>query len=313
MDDAIAFLEKRHGSEVFVKDDVEKKIDRVKTGLYEFDKMIGGGIPVGRIIEFFGPEGGGKTTLAKEVIKAVQTRGKKKLCLYEDFEQAIDLEYAEKLGVNLDKEYWMFTQPTSLEEGADVLGVMAYTGKVGLAVVDSVAAMTPKAELEGEMGKDTMGGQARGLGKLFRKLTGAIKKNDMTTIFINQVRDKIGVMWGNPETTPGGRALKFYASLRVRVSSRKSKDVEGAVEVDLKVIKNKTSMHQGGKATYLLIPGKGFMKSYECLKIAVEEGIIKEKGRSYILGGKKVSKEKMLKLLEKESLRKLIYSKMENE
>ena len=208
-DDAIKFLEKRHGKEVFVNEDAERKIERVKTGLYKFDKMIGGGIPVGRIVELFGPEGGGKTTLAKEVIKAFQSKFRKPLCLFEDFEHAIDLEYAEKLGVDLSKEKWMFSQPTSLEEGADVLGVMAYTGKVGVAVIDSVAAMVPLAELSGEMSKDTMGGQARGMGKLFRKITGAAKKNDMTTIFINQVKDKIGVMWGIQKQHQVAELLNF--------------------------------------------------------------------------------------------------------
>ena|SRR3990167_856212 len=304
--DAISFLEKKYGKDVLISEDADKDIKRVETGLYHFDKSIGGGIPLGRIIELFGSEESGKTTLSSMIASIFQKAFPDKIVLYLDFEHTLDLEYIEKLGVSLSKEKWRLAQPVSLEEGIDILGVLAYTGRVSLVIVDSVAAMTPLEELEGSMSNNTMGAQARGLGKTFRKLTGILKKTDTTSIFINQIRDRIGG-YGSPFVTPGGKALKFYSSVRMRVASRRSGWFgEIGKRSTFNIVKNKTSMQQNQKSEYELVPGEGFLKTFELFEIGREMGFIKEDGRGYKMMSKKCSLDELLERLKNKKIRDFI-------
>lgn len=300
--DAVDFLEKRYGKDVLVSKKSNVNIERLKTGFYKFDKSIGGGLPKGRIIEIYGNEGCGKTSLLLQIASVVQRQKKQNLVLYLDFENSLDTFYAEDLGVSLDDSVWNLSQPESLEIGIDILGVLAYTGEVGMVIVDSVAAMTPMSELEGSMEKDTIGAQARGLGKAFRKLVRVIKQSGTICVFINQMRDKIGG-FGTPYTTPGGKAIKFYSSLRIRVNSRKSGWFDGGINSSFKVVKNKTSINQGEKTDYELDPGKGFLREFEIFQMAEEVGLVKSTKRSYIFAKKKMNLEKLLEVLKKEKVR----------
>lgn len=313
MDEAVAFLEHKRGRDVFMTRERMRSIERVPTGFYEFDKVVGGGVPVGRIIELYGLEGSGKTTFALELVKVFQARPEKNLVLYLDYEHAMDFDYAEQIGVRMDDAVWRFVQPFSLEQGIDVLGVLAYTGKVGLVVVDSVAGMTPEEELAGEMSKHTMGAQARGIGKAMRKLTGVLSKTGTTCVFINQVRDKIGVLFGSPETTPGGKALKFYSAVRIRMSSKKSDVYEDGILSKFSILKNKTSVDQRGRCEYHLVPGKGYMVGLEAFEIGLDLGVITKDGKKVFKIGKGngMEKEDMIEMLNRRpDIRGIIYRKL---
>lgn len=296
--DAESYLTKKYGNEVLISEDVDIKIPRVKTGLYHFDKSIGGGIPLGRIIELYGPEESGKTTLAAMIAQRFQLKKNKSKVLYLDYENTLDLEYMKLLGLSLTKDKWLLSQPPTLEEGVDVLGVLAYTGDLGIAIVDSVAAMTPADELENSMSNNSMGLQARGMGKTFRKLIGVLKKTDTPVIFINQIREKIGVMFGSPEVTPGGKALKFYASIRMRISSKKSDwfPDDGKLTT-INIVKNKTSLQQHQKSQYQIRPGLGFMSNFELFEMLLEKKMLREQGRKYAMGKKVMSSDEWLQFL----------------
>ena len=305
---ALDFLKKKFGKDVLLSKDTELKIARQPTGLYSFDEALGGGIPLGRIMELFGMEGSGKTTLALQIAKQFQSRKERNLVLYIDFENALDLTYAEMLGVSLDEKLWSLAQPASLEEGVDILGILAYTGTLGIVLVDSVAAMTPEAELEGSMSDNSIGLQARKMGQALRKLVKILNVTQTPCIFINQVREKIGG-FGNPFVTPGGNALKFYSSIRIGLTAKKSPwfTEEGGKLTTMRIYKNKTTLSQGLKVQYELIPGKGLSAPFEVFQKALDCKIIIEKGRKYILNDKSLTSNEILVALEKDSFREKLW------
>lgn len=237
-------------------------VDVVSTGNSQIDEITGiGGFPRGRVIEVYGPESGGKTTLTLQVIAEAQKLGGQ--AAFIDAEHALNLEYARDLGVDVDN--LLVSQPDSGEDALETVEILTRSGQLAVIVVDSVAALVPRAELEGDMGDAQMGLQARLMSQAMRKLTKAVSDTNTVLIFINQVRDKIGVMFGNPETTTGGRALKFYASLRVdvrRISQKKKGDVVIGQNVKVKVIKNKVSAPYR-EVELLLVYGKGFVNTEE--------------------------------------------------
>ena len=236
--------------------------DVISTGNGQIDEITGiGGFPRGRVIEVYGPESGGKTTLTLQVIAEAQKAGGQ--AAFIDAEHALDPVYARKLGVDVDN--LLISQPDCGEDALEIVEIMIKSGQLAVIVVDSVAALVPRAELEGEMGDPQMGLQARLMSQAMRKLTKAVSDTNTVLIFINQVREKIGVMFGNPETTTGGRALKFYASLRVdvrRISQKKKGDVVIGQNVKVKVIKNKVSAPYR-EVELLLVYGKGFVNTEE--------------------------------------------------
>jgi recombination protein RecA len=261
-------------------------IEVVSTGSIGLDDALGvGGLPRGRIVEIFGPESSGKTTIATHVIAEAQKLGLK--CAIIDAEHAFDSVYAAKLGVNVNE--LLISQPDYGEQGLEIADRLATSGKLGVIVIDSVAALVPKAELEGEMGESKMGLHARLMSQALRKMTGNISKSNTIVIFINQLREKIGVMFGNPETTTGGNALKFYASVRIDVRRSTSgdnmlKDGDEAVGnlVKVKVIKNKVAP-PFKKAEFDVVFGVGIDKIGELIKKASEEGVIKKWGKQITL------------------------------
>lgn len=259
-------------------------IEVIPTGIYSLDIALGvGGFPRGRIVEIFGPEGGGKTTLALEGIAGAQKMGGK--ALFVDAEHAFSPEYARGIGVNIDD--LIISQPDYAEQALEIIDTFVRSGAIDICVLDSVAALVPKTELEGDMGESFMGVQARLMSQALRKLSGSISKSKTCMVFINQLREKIGVVYGNPEVTPGGRALKFYASVRLEVRRVESLTTDGNEQkgnrIRLKVVKNKVAPPYR-EAVVDLIYGSGISRDADLFDVAVDAGIIKKAGSYYSYG-----------------------------
>lgn len=283
---------------VFMLGDAPKlDIDTVSSGSLGLDIALGiGGFPIGRIVEISGPESSGKTTIALHVIAEAQKAGN--VCAFVDVEHALDPEYAERLGV--DTTRLIFAQPDSAEHALSIVDELARTGDVRVIVLDSVAALVPRAELEGEMGDQQMGLQARLMGQALRKLTGVVSKANCMVVFINQLRQKIGVVFGNPDVTPGGLALRFYSSVRVDVRKVTSiKDAAGNLvgnHVKAKITKNKVAP-PFKSAEFDIMYGEGISRHGEAIDMATNLKVIKKSGAWYLIGQNKVQgKESALKL-----------------
>ncbi|MEG3755928.1 recombinase RecA [Psychromonas arctica] len=267
------------------------EIESVSTGSLGLDVALGiGGLPYGRIVEIYGPESSGKTTLTLQVIAEAQKQGK--TCAFIDAEHALDPSYARKLGVNVDE--LLISQPDTGEQALEICDMLVRSGAVGVVIVDSVAALTPKAEIEGDMGDSHMGLQARLMSQALRKLTGNIKQTNTMCIFINQIRMKIGVMFGNPETTTGGNALKFYASVRLdirRIGAVKNGDEITGNETRVKVVKNKVSP-PFKQAEFQILYGEGINNLGELIDLGVKQELVEKSGSWYAYNGSKIGQGK---------------------
>jgi len=287
---AIAQIEKQLGKGSIMRMGAEGgrvRVDAIPTGAINLDAAIGiGGIPRGRITEVYGPESSGKTTLCLHVVANAQKAGG--VAAYIDAEHALDVEYARKLGVDVDN--LLVSQPDTGEQALEIAEILVRSGAVDVVVIDSVAALVPKAEIEGEMGDSHVGLQARLMSQALRKLTGAIARSKTSVIFINQLREKIGVMFGNPETTTGGKALKFYASVRLdirRIGPVKEKDEITGSHVRVKVVKNKVAP-PFKQAEFDIMYAEGISHVSLLVDIASESGIIEKSGAWYSYGGQKI-------------------------
>jgi recombination protein RecA len=262
-------------------------MEAISTGAISIDYALGiGGLPRGRVVEIFGPESSGKTTLALQVIAEAQKTGG--MAAFVDAEHALDAQYAQKLGVDL--ENLLVSQPDHGEQALEIVEVLVRSNSVDVVVVDSVAALVPKAEIEGEMGEAQMGLQARLMSQALRKLTGVVSKSKTTLIFINQLREKIGVMFGNPETTTGGRALKFYASVRIdirRIASIKDGDQVIGGRTRVKVVKNKVAP-PFREAEFDVMYGEGISREGDLLDLAVEKRIVEKTGAWFAFSGERL-------------------------
>ncbi len=266
-------------------------IDVVSTGSIGLDTALGvGGLPQGRIVEIYGPESSGKTTLTLETIAQAQKKGL--TCAFIDAEHALDPSYAEKLGVNIDE--LLVSQPDTGEQALEIVDMLVRSAAVGMIVVDSVAALTPKAEIEGDMGDSHMGLQARLLSQALRKLTANIQKSNTLVVFINQLRMKIGVMFGNPETTTGGNALKFYSSVRLdirRIGAIKKGDEIFGNQTRVKVVKNKVAP-PFKQTEFDILYNQGISKESELISIGVEHNIVEKSGAWYSYDGTRIGQGK---------------------
>lgn len=267
------------------------EIESISTGSLGLDIALGiGGLPKGRIVEIYGPESSGKTTLALHCIAEAQKSGG--VCAFVDAEHALDPIYAKKLGVDLDD--LLVSQPDTGEQALEITDTLVRSGAIDVLVVDSVAALTPRAEIEGEMGDQLPGLQARLMSQALRKLTGSINKSNTLVIFINQIRMKIGVMYGNPETTTGGNALKFYASVRLdirRTGQIKERDEVIGSETRVKVVKNKVSP-PFKQVQFDIIYGEGVSKTGELIELGVKAGVVEKSGAWYSYGSQKIGQGK---------------------
>ena len=280
LESVIAQIERSFGKGsimTFTQNPIEMEF--ISSGSISLDKALGGGIPKGRIIEIFGPESSGKTTLALHVVASSHRMGGN--CVFIDAEHALDPTYARKLGVNIDD--LLISQPDTGEQALEIVDNLIKSGAIDVIVVDSVAALTPRAELEGEMGDVHIGLQARLLSQALRKITASVSKSHCTVVFINQIRMKIGVMFGNPETTTGGNALKFYSSIRMdirRIGAIKDKEEIVGNQTRVKVVKNKVAP-PFRQAEFDIIYNEGISKLSELIDLGVKTGIVEKSGSYY--------------------------------
>ena len=291
---AIAQIEKQFGKGSIMKmgeNEVAPDIQTVSTGSLGLDIALGvGGLPRGRVVEIYGPESSGKTTLTLQVIAEMQKLGG--VCAFVDAEHALDSQYAQKLGVNLTE--LLISQPDTGEQALEIVDALVRSGSVELVVIDSVAALTPRAEIEGDMGDSLPGLQARLMSQALRKLTGTISRTNTMVIFINQIRMKIGVMFGSPETTTGGNALKFYSSVRLdirRVGSLKKGDEVIGSETRVKVVKNKVAP-PFKQAEFDILYGEGISREGEIVDLGVECNLVEKSGAWYSYNGEKIGQGK---------------------
>ena len=290
---ALSQIERQFGKGSIMKlgDSQALDIEAISTGSLGIDIALGiGGLPTGRIVEIYGPESSGKTTLTLQVIASAQREGK--TCAFVDAEHALDPVYAERLGVNVDD--LLVSQPDTGEQALEICDMLVRSGAVDVVIVDSVAALTPKAEIEGDMGDSHVGLQARLMSQALRKLTGNIKRSNTLCIFINQIRMKIGVMFGNPETTTGGNALKFYSSVRLdirRTGSVKEGDEVVGNETRVKVVKNKVAP-PFKQAEFIIMYGQGISKEGELIDLGVKHNLVDKAGAWFSYKGSKIGQGK---------------------
>ncbi len=287
---AVGQIEKQFGKGSIMRlggNEVIPQMPSISTGSVSLDYALGiGGVPRGRVIEVFGPESSGKTTLALQIIAQAQKIGG--MAAFVDAEHALDAQYARKLGVQL--ENLLVSQPDNGEQALEIVEVLVRSGGVDVIVVDSVAALVPRAEIEGEMGEAQMGLQARLMSQALRKLTGIVSKSKTCLIFINQLREKIGVMFGNPETTTGGRALKFYSSVRIdirRIGAIKDGDVVVGGRTRVKIVKNKVAP-PFREAEFDVMYGEGISKEGDLLDLAVDRKIVEKSGTWFAFSGERL-------------------------
>jgi recombination protein RecA len=290
IDLALGQIEKQFGKGSIMRlggNEVSPQMPSISTGAVSLDYALGiGGVPRGRVIEVFGPESSGKTTLALQIIAQAQKTGG--MAAFVDAEHALDAQYARKLGVQL--ENLLVSQPDNGEQALEIVEVLVRSGAVDVIVVDSVAALVPRAEIEGEMGEAQMGLQARLMSQALRKLTGIVSKSKTCLIFINQLREKIGVMFGNPETTTGGRALKFYSSVRIdirRIGAIKDGDVVVGGRTRVKIVKNKVAP-PFREAEFDVMYGEGISKEGDLLDLAVDRKIAEKSGTWFAFDGERL-------------------------
>ncbi len=290
LDSALAQIERQFGKGSIMKlggENAIQEIEATSTGSLGLDIALGiGGLPKGRIIEIYGPESSGKTTLTLHCVAEEQKKGG--VCAFVDAEHALDPQYAKKLGVDLDE--LLISQPDTGEQALEITDTLVRSGAVNLVVVDSVAALTPKSELEGDMGDSSVGVQARLMSQAMRKLTGSISKSNCMVIFINQIRMKIGVMFGSPETTTGGNALKFYSSVRLdirRIGAVKDRDEIVGNSTRVKVVKNKVAP-PFKQVEFDIMYGEGISKTGEIIDLGVKAGIVDKSGAWYSYGDERI-------------------------